>query len=108
VTPRGRAARSKGIRFERAVAEALGTVTIRSLRPGVHDDGGDVVVPGFHVECRDRARWAVNQWWHTTEVVADIHQDVPLLVIKRPMRPVLDALVVARMGDVIVHRERES
>lgn len=95
---RGRSARSAGIRFERAVAQFLGTRTTRSTRPGVADDAGDVVLPGHVVECKDHARWTVDAWWR--DLLAKRRGDeVPVLVLKRRGQPIGEALVIQRLSD---------
>ena len=94
----GRPSRDKGIRWERALAQFLGTVTTRSTRPGVADDAADVALDGWLVEAKDHARWTIPAWW------ADLEQKLrdgqrPVLVLKRRQRPTADALVVMRLDD---------
>jgi hypothetical protein len=100
MTARGRAARLKGIRFERAVAHWLETVTTRSQRPGIHDDAGDVVLDGFIVECRDRDRWELGAWWAALLVKAAALELEPVLIVKRPGKPIGESLVVTRLRTI--------
>lgn len=94
----GKPARDAGIRWERAVAHWLGTVTTRSRAQGSHDDGGDVVLGGYVVECKDHARWNLMAWWlHLESKLKD--GDTPLLILKRRGHPTGDALVVTRLRD---------
>ena len=94
----GRASRMKGIRWERAVAQFLGTVTTRSTRPGVADDAADVVLDGWLVECKDHGRWSVPEWWR--QVVAKCREgERPVLVLKQRQKPTGEALVVMRLED---------
>lgn len=104
---RGRSARSAGIRFERAVAQFLGTRTTRSTRPGVHDDAGDVHLPGHVVECKDHGRWTVEAWWR--ELLAKAQPgETPVLVLKRRGQPIGEALVVQRLSDWWADNDKEG
>jgi hypothetical protein len=94
----GKAARLKGIRWERALASYFGTITTRSTRPGVHDDGGDVILPGWVVEAKDHGRWTVQAWFELTERKCRPGER-PVLVLKRRQKPTGDALVVLRLSD---------
>jgi len=96
----GAAARMKGIRWERAVANYYGTSTTRSLRPGVHDDGGDIAMPNsMLVECKDHGRWQVATWFDQIERKCG-DEERPVLVLKRRQQPVAYGLVVMRVGDL--------
>jgi len=101
----GAAARMKGIRWERACAQFYGLPTTRSLRPGVHDDGGDLdgTSLGLILECKDHGQWRVAHWFDELERKA--HDDqVPVLLLKRRQQPTAAGLIVARMGDVDLRR----
>lgn len=93
----GAASRSKGIRFERAVADYLGTVTTRSVRPGVHEDGGDVVLGGWLVECKDHGRLELGPWSDKANAARLVGQ-MAALVVKRRQRPVGDSFVVMTLA----------
>lgn len=100
---RGRPAKARGVRWERAVAQYLGSRTTRSVAPGVHEDRGDVVWPGHVIECKDHSRWGryeLMQWFEQTERKAG-DDDVPVLVIKRPQMPTSHGLVIVRLGNWI-------
>jgi hypothetical protein len=98
MTNAGRAARAKGIRFERAIAKWFGTVTTRSTRPGIADDAADIWLPGYMIECKDHARWTVNQWF--TELEGKTRdEETPVLILKRRNQPTSEALVVQRLAD---------
>lgn len=95
----GRYSRQKGRRFELQVAHYLDTVTTASTRAGVHDDGGDVVLDGWVIECKDHQRWAVPSWWRA--LVAKVRPgERPALVLKWPgVADPAEALVVMRLED---------
>ena len=95
----GRAARVRGIRWERAVASFLHTRTTRSTRPGVHDDPGDIILGGWVVECKDRARWEIPRWWAETAAKAAACGARPMLILKRRQRPTGDGIVVVAARD---------
>jgi hypothetical protein len=95
----GAAARMKGIRWERACAKFYGTATTRSTRPGVHEDGGDIVLPGWVVEAKDHDRWQVQRWFEDTEAKC-VGDERPVLLLKRRNLSTSYGLVVVRMGDI--------
>ncbi len=96
----GAAARMKGIRWERAVAQYLGTQTTRSTRPGVHDDAGDVVMEnGLLLECKDHGSWRVQEWFSQIERKAG-PDERPALILKRRQMATAEGLVVIRLGDL--------
>ncbi len=100
----GKGARVKGISWERAVAKFLGTVTTRSVAPGIHEDRGDVVMHNHVlIECKNHARWRVLEWFKIIESKCT-DDEVPVLIIKRPGDGSTAAgLVVMRLGDVDLH-----
>jgi hypothetical protein len=99
----GAAARMKGIRWERAVAQYLGTATTRSTRPGVHDDAGDVVMEnGLLLECKDHGSWRVQDWFSQIEKKAG-PDERPALILKRRQMSTAYGLIVVRLGDVDLH-----
>lgn len=98
MTPRGAPARRKGHSFERAVANFLGVKTTRNTRPGVHEDAGDLDLPGWCAELRSRARWSVALWFDVIESKS-LESEKPLLVMHRANRNVADALVVMRLSE---------
>ena len=92
MTARGLPARRRGIRFEQDVARWFGVPTTRSTRPGIHDDAGDVLLPGYVVECKSHTVTRLPQWWR--EVCAKCNsEDDPLLIVKVPGKSVGYALV---------------
>jgi hypothetical protein len=98
MTARGLPARRRGVRFEQEVARWLGTVTTRSTRPGIHDDAGDVLLPGFVVETKSHTRLALPAWWR--ELVAKVDtDDEPVLIVKQAGKTVAHALVYERADD---------
>lgn len=56
----------KGDRWERFCAELLG-IKRSQLRPGCHDDQGDLDDPVFVYECKDDASRSPMQWWEQAE-----------------------------------------
>lgn len=98
MTERGAAARRKGHSFERAVANFLGVRTTRSVRPGIHDDAGDIVLDGWLCEIRSRARWSISLWFDVIEHKV-LNGERPSLILHRPHRSLGDALVVMRLSD---------
>jgi hypothetical protein len=95
MTARGAAARRKGHSTERWFARDLGVPTTRNVRPGIHDDAGDLVLPGWAVEIKDQARWRIEMWW---DGIADkaLPGDEPALIVKRTGIGADRALVVVR------------
>lgn len=91
----------KGIRWERACAQFYGLPTTRSLRPGVHDDGGDLDGSdlGLILECKDHTQWRVQFWFDELERKA-LPDQTPVLLLKRRQQSTAAGLIVARIGDV--------
>src|ERR1039458_1613565 len=58
--------KAKGDRWERLCAELLGLKRSR-LRPGVHDDEGDLDDWAFIYECKDDNSRSPIQWWEQAE-----------------------------------------
>lgn len=58
--------KAKGDRWERFCATLLGIKRSR-LRPGVHDDEGDLDDPSFVYECKDDASRSPMAWWMQAE-----------------------------------------
>lgn len=85
--------RRKGHEFERALARRWGVRTTRNTRPGVHEDAGDIPLPGLLVEAKNHGRWSVDTWFGEAESKATAEQAVAL-VLKRRRRPLGDSLVV--------------
>lgn len=109
------AERRKGHNFERAVCRWLNDNpfvwteehydladwgTTRNVRPGLHDDIGDLVDPlgVYAIECKDVARLSVQATFTLIERKAG-DDYIPVLVWKRRQRPIDDALVVVRLKD---------
>ena len=63
----GASARRAGHTFERDVARYLGVRTTRSVRPGIHDDAGDLVVDEWLLELKNYGHASANRIarWHT-------------------------------------------
>ncbi len=89
----GSSARRAGHEWERQLARRWGVPTTRNTRPGVHDDGGDILLPGWYVEAKNTAAWRVNPWFYLAETNATPDLSIAL-VLKRRHRPEGDALVV--------------
>jgi len=93
----GAASRAKGVRFEQAVANYLGTVTTRSTRPGIHDDAGDVVLPGWLIECKDHGRLELGPWLDKAHR-ARLDGDRAALVVKRRQTAIAESFVVLTLA----------
>jgi len=89
----GASSRAKGVRFEQAVATYLETVTTRSVRPGIHDDGGDVLVAGWVIECKDHGRLELGPWLDKAGR-ARLEGQRAALVVKRRQRATAESFVV--------------
>jgi len=103
VTARGGPARRRGVRFEQEVARYMGTVTTRSVAPGVHDDKGDIVLPPWVVECKSHTRLALPTWWRELEPKLQPENAPPLLVVKRDGRRVGGSWAVTTL-ETLKHR----
>lgn len=103
----GRAAREFGIRFEHELSHFLGRPTTRSQRPGVHDDGGDLVIDGVLLEAKARhlganrsaPKWSVWAWFADAESKCRNDQ-LPVLALKRPGLNAGACLIVLRLRDL--------
>ena len=97
---KGRAARNKGARGERELADLLshelGTVVKRKLGQA-RDGGDDIQVGRFHIEVKRQERLQVEKWCEQVEAActtaSQIDQDgtvlepVPVLVFRRNGQP---------------------
>lgn len=71
--------------YERKVAGALGTTRIPvGLRSRDGADPGDIWLPGWHVEVRDRSRPLPLHWWQEVQAKARESGTRPLLVFRAP------------------------
>jgi hypothetical protein len=50
------------------------------------------------IECKDHARWTVNQWFTEREGKTR-DGETPVLILKRRNQPTSEALVVQRLAD---------
>lgn len=81
----GASARKAGHDWERAIARRWGVNTTRNTRPGVHDDGGDILLPGYLAELKNTAVWRVAPWFAEAEAKASPDQRVALVLKRRHM-----------------------
>lgn len=103
----GKQARDFGIRFERELADFIGRPTTRSQRPGIHDDGGDLVIDGVVLEAKARhlgagntsPKWMVWTWFRQVEEKCRDGQ-LPALALKRPGWTAGGCLLVVRLEDL--------
>jgi hypothetical protein len=103
----GKKARDFGIRFEHELSHWFDRPTTRSTRPGVHDDGGDIVIDGVVLEAKARhhgsdgsaPRWLVYSWFAEAERKCR-DSELPALALKRPGVNVGGALLVVRLRDL--------
>jgi Holliday junction resolvase len=98
--------KAKGDRFERDVVAVLKAhghrYAERALRLGAHEDHADVAgIPGFHIECKNHARIELGAWMAmaTLEAARIPSRPVPVLVVKRKMKPADKAYVVMQLED---------
>ncbi len=81
-------------RLEREVARYFG---VRRIPVGEDNQRrvkrGDVELPWFYVSCRLRARGSIERWFREAKRAADKADLMPLLVVRRPRRPVTLAVV---------------
>lgn len=71
--------------YERRVAEILGGARIPVTgRTGPGDDPGDVALPGWYIEVRDRNILAVGAWFREVVYQARVGGTRPMLVVKVP------------------------
>jgi hypothetical protein len=110
VTRSGASARRKGIEFEQALARWFETITTRNTRPGLHDDAGDIVIPGWTVELKawDATTWTVRKWWTEVADKARRHHTRPMLILKVPRSPLGTSLVIARLEDITPREVTET
>jgi len=93
----GASSRAKGVRFEQDVARYLETVTTRSVRPGIHDDAGDLVLPGWVLECKDHGRLELGPWLDKA-ARARADGDRAGLIVKRRQRATSESFVVLTLA----------
>lgn len=98
----GRAPKVKGDNFERAVVavfRAYGIVAERCYGAGRPDDVGDLELdrhPWLIVDCKDAKRHELADWIDSLSAKAE--GKLPVVIVKRPRRPVNDAYVVVPLG----------
>lgn len=85
----GKAQRTKGATFERAVAndlsERLGRVVQRNIGQS-RDGGDDITVQPFRIECKARAGIASLAWLEQAEA-ASRAGEIPVVVMKADRKP---------------------
>lgn len=101
----GKPSRDRGIRWERDVSTFLGLPTTRSLRPGVHDDGGDIAADGWFLECKDHGRLRLPKWWDEMEAKLNPGQR-PALIVKRRRHPTRAGFVYLAREDIGLPADR--
>lgn len=93
----GASARRAGHEFERQVARFLDTRTTRNFAPGAHIDSGDLVVPGWVVECKNIASPSQRQvlGWHIDATNKALAADITnvAVVVKARNRPIGESRV---------------
>ncbi len=81
-------------RLEREVADYFG---VRRIPVGEDNQRrvkrGDVELPCFYVSCRLRKGGSIERWFREAKRAADRADLMPLLVVRRPRRPVTLAIV---------------
>jgi hypothetical protein len=92
----------KGDTFERDVVAVLRAHGFphaeRVLRLGAHEDRGDVDgLVGFHVDCKNQKRHDFAGWLDACKREA-CDGVIPVVVVKRRLKPIADAYVVLELG----------
>ncbi|MCP5059019.1 MAG: hypothetical protein GY937_20130 [bacterium] len=102
----GKRARRKGHNFERAISRIF-RIWWHSTRRGIQsraggDEAGDVEgTPPFHIECKNRDRWAIPAWWNKLKGECKDEGKVPLLVVKLSRAHATESLVVMNLEDLL-------
>ena len=102
----GKSQRTKGAGFEREIchvlSEALGGKFTRNLDQ-VRDGGGDIMLPGYLIECKRRARISIYEWMEQADKSCNAEQK-PIVIARGDNK---DALAIMRLEDFIPKIEKE-
>lgn len=100
----------KGARWERAVAAYLRDHGFpdaeRVGNTGHHDDRGlDIAgVAPWGIDAKDREEWRIPSWWRTCVQRCEEQGRLPVVIVKRPRKPVGAALVLCEPPPIVVYR----
>jgi hypothetical protein len=102
----GKSQRTKGAGFEREIchvlSESLGGKFTRNLDQ-VRDGGGDIMLPGYLIECKRRARISIYEWMEQATKACNAEQK-PIVIARADNK---DALAIMRLEDFILLLSRQ-